>query len=123
MLTGGSEVIVDNPTLFPEIQVIQEIREPVVNVYIMVPGGSIDDMMQLILENPTNTNPFPTATGTLAIPGKRDVFTRQSPSRTPLSRRHCSTSRVMFRSCRRRGISNQSSFRYDFIVRSYRGAA
>lgn len=37
MLTGGSEVIVNNPTLFPEIQVIQKIREPVVNVYIMVP--------------------------------------------------------------------------------------
>ncbi len=49
-LTDGTEVIVDNPTLFPEAQVIQEIREPVVNVYIMVPGEYIGDMMQLVLE-------------------------------------------------------------------------
>ncbi|MDP4623954.1 MAG: translation elongation factor 4 [Akkermansiaceae bacterium] len=49
-LTDGSEVIVDNPTLFPEAQVIQEIREPVVNVYIMVPGEYIGDMMQLVME-------------------------------------------------------------------------
>jgi GTP-binding protein LepA len=49
-LTDGSEVIVDNPTFFPEQQMIQEIREPVVNVYIMVPGEYIGDMMQLVLE-------------------------------------------------------------------------
>jgi GTP-binding protein LepA len=49
-LTDGSEVIVDNPTFFPETQVIQEIREPIVNVYIMVPGEYIGDMMQLVLE-------------------------------------------------------------------------
>jgi len=49
-LTDGTKVIVDNPTLFPEAQVIQEIREPVVNVYIMVPGEYIGDMMQLVLE-------------------------------------------------------------------------
>ena len=42
--------IVDNPTLFPDPQGIQEIREPVVNVYIMVPGEYIGDMMQLVLE-------------------------------------------------------------------------
>ncbi len=49
-LTDGTEVIVDNPTLFPEAQVIQEIREPIVNVYIMVPGEYIGDMMQLVME-------------------------------------------------------------------------
>ncbi len=49
-LTDGSELIVDNPTFFPEQQTIQEIREPVVNVYIMVPGEYIGDMMQLVLE-------------------------------------------------------------------------
>ncbi len=49
-LTDGTEVIVDNPALFPEAQVIQEIREPVVNVYIMVPGEYIGDMMQLVME-------------------------------------------------------------------------
>jgi len=49
-LTDGSELIVDNPTLFPETQVIQEIREPMVNVFIMVPGDYIGDIMQLVLE-------------------------------------------------------------------------
>jgi GTP-binding protein LepA len=49
-LTDGTHVVVDNPTLFPETQVIQEIREPIVNVYIMVPGEYIGDMMQLVLE-------------------------------------------------------------------------
>jgi GTP-binding protein LepA len=41
---------VDNPALFPETQMIQEIREPMVNVYIMVPGEYIGDIMQLVLE-------------------------------------------------------------------------
>jgi GTP-binding protein LepA len=49
-LTDGSEVIVDNPTHFPETQTIQEVREPIVTVYIMVPGEYIGDMMQLVLE-------------------------------------------------------------------------
>ena len=49
-LTDGTPVVVDNPTLFPESQVIQEVREPVVNVYIMVPGEYIGDMMQLVME-------------------------------------------------------------------------
>jgi GTP-binding protein LepA len=49
-LTDGSELIVDNPTLFPETQMIQEIREPMVNVYIMVPGDYIGEIMQLVLE-------------------------------------------------------------------------
>ena len=50
VLTDGTEVIVDNPTLFPEPHTIQEILEPIVNVYIMVPGEYIGDMMQLVLE-------------------------------------------------------------------------
>lgn len=49
-LTDGSEVLVDNPTLLPDQQVIQEIREPTVKVFIMVPGDYIGDMMQLVLE-------------------------------------------------------------------------
>ncbi len=49
-LTDGTEEIVDNPTLFPDPQVIQEIREPMVNVFIMVPGEYIGDMMQLVME-------------------------------------------------------------------------
>jgi GTP-binding protein LepA len=49
-LTDGSERIVDNPSLFPETQIIEEIREPVVHVYIMVPSEYIGDMMQLVME-------------------------------------------------------------------------
>jgi len=49
-LTDGSEVLVDNPTMLPDQQVIQEIREPTVKVFIMVPGDYIGDMMQLVLE-------------------------------------------------------------------------
>jgi GTP-binding protein LepA len=49
-LTDGTELIVDNPSLFPETQTIQEIREPIVNVYIMVPSEYIGDMMQLVME-------------------------------------------------------------------------
>ena len=49
-MTDGTDRIIDNPTLFPDPQGIQEIREPVVNVYIMVPGEYIGDMMQLVLE-------------------------------------------------------------------------
>jgi GTP-binding protein LepA len=49
-MTDGTDRIIDNPTLFPDPQGIQEIREPIVNVYIMVPGEYIGDMMQLVLE-------------------------------------------------------------------------
>lgn len=48
--TNGEEVIVDNPTLLPEQQVIQEIREPIVNVFIMIPADYIGDMMALVME-------------------------------------------------------------------------
>lgn len=48
--TNGEELFVDNPSLLPEPQEIEEIREPVVRVFIMVPGEYIGDMMQLILE-------------------------------------------------------------------------
>jgi GTP-binding protein LepA len=49
-MTDGTERIIDNPSLFPDPQGIQEIREPVVNVYIMVPSEYIGDMMQLVME-------------------------------------------------------------------------
>lgn len=48
--TNGEELFVDNPSLLPEPQEIEEIREPVVRVFIMVPGEYIGDMMQLVLE-------------------------------------------------------------------------
>ncbi len=48
--TDGTEVIIDNPTYLPEPQVIEEIREPIVRVYVMMPGEYIGDIMQLIME-------------------------------------------------------------------------
>jgi GTP-binding protein LepA len=48
--TDGEEVIVDNPTFLPEPQVIQEIREPIVKVFLMIPGDYIGDMMALVME-------------------------------------------------------------------------
>jgi len=48
--TSGEELIIDNPTYLPEAQSIQEIREPMVKCYIMVPGDYIGDIMQLIME-------------------------------------------------------------------------
>src|SRR5262245_57827436 len=44
------------------------------------------------------------------------AFTRHSPSRTPLSFKASSTSGVMFRYALLSGVSNQSSFRCDFMV-------
>lgn len=46
----GEEIIVDNPTYLPDPSIIEEIREPMVRVYIMVPGEYIGDMMQLLME-------------------------------------------------------------------------
>ncbi len=48
--TDGEEILVDNPSILPEPQEIQEIREPLVRVFIMIPGDYIGDVMQLILE-------------------------------------------------------------------------
>ncbi len=48
--TNGEEINVDNPSLLPEPQEIQEIREPIVKVFIMLPGEYIGDIMQLVLE-------------------------------------------------------------------------
>ena len=45
-----SEVIVDNPSYLPDASFIEEIREPMVRIYIMVPGEYIGDMMQLLME-------------------------------------------------------------------------
>ena len=48
--TNGEEMIVDNPSFLPEPQEIQEIREPMVKVYLMIPGDYIGDMMALVME-------------------------------------------------------------------------
>ncbi len=48
--TDGGEMVVDNPGMLPEAQEIQEIREPVVKVSIMLPGEYIGDIMRLVME-------------------------------------------------------------------------
>ncbi len=48
--TDGEEVLVDNPTMLPDPQVIDEIREPLVRVFIMTPGEYIGDLMQMVME-------------------------------------------------------------------------
>ncbi len=52
--TDGEELLVDNPSLLPEPQEIAEIREPIVRIFIMVPGDFIGDVMQLVLEKRGN---------------------------------------------------------------------
>jgi len=48
--TNGEDLIVDNPCMLPDAQMIQEIREPMVRVFIMTPGDHIGDLMKLIME-------------------------------------------------------------------------
>jgi len=48
--TNGEEVIIDNPSFLPEPQEIQEIREPMVRIFIMIPGEYIGDIMALVME-------------------------------------------------------------------------
>jgi len=48
--SDGEDILVDNPSYLPDQSVIDEIREPMVRVYIMVPGDYIGDMMQLLME-------------------------------------------------------------------------
>ncbi len=48
--TNGELLLVDNPEHLPDFSVIEEIREPIVKAFIMVPNEYISPLMQLILE-------------------------------------------------------------------------
>jgi GTP-binding protein LepA len=48
--TNGEVLKVDNPEQLPDFSVIEEIREPVVKCFIMLPNEYISPMMQLIME-------------------------------------------------------------------------
>lgn len=48
--TNGELIEVDNPAHLPDPSIIEEIREPVVKCFILVPNENIGDMMQLILD-------------------------------------------------------------------------
>ena len=49
-LSDGSELRVDNPTMMPDPARIEEIREPLVKAFIMVPNDYIGDVLQLVAE-------------------------------------------------------------------------
>ncbi|MDI1315633.1 translation elongation factor 4 [Prosthecobacter sp.] len=48
--TDGTELKVDNPTFLPPQAEIDEIREPIVKVNIMIPNENIGDIMQLVMD-------------------------------------------------------------------------
>ena len=48
--TNGEEIIVDNPSFLPSTQEIEEIREPIVKIFLMVPNEFIGDMMNLVMD-------------------------------------------------------------------------
>ena len=48
--TNGEHIEVDNPANLPDMSVVEEIREPVVECFLMVPNENIGDMMQLVLD-------------------------------------------------------------------------
>ena len=48
--TNGEILIVDNPEFLPDASVIAEIREPIVQCFIMVPNEYISPLMQLIMD-------------------------------------------------------------------------
>jgi GTP-binding protein LepA len=49
-LTNGEEMKVDNPTFLPEPQAIAEIREPMVQSFILLPNEYIGDIMAMVME-------------------------------------------------------------------------
>ncbi|MFZ0712014.1 MAG: translation elongation factor 4 [Terrimicrobiaceae bacterium] len=48
--TNGERIEVHNPASLPDMSVVEEIREPIVKCFVMVPNGNIGDMMQLMLD-------------------------------------------------------------------------
>jgi GTP-binding protein LepA len=49
-LSNRQELHVDNPTLWPDPGTIEEIREPLVKAFIMVPNDYIGEVLQLVAE-------------------------------------------------------------------------
>lgn len=48
--TNGETLVIDNPLMLPEPQEIEEIREPLVKAFIMLPNEYIGDVLQLAME-------------------------------------------------------------------------
>ncbi|CAN5719214.1 elongation factor 4 [soil metagenome] len=54
--TNGDEMIVDNPCFLPPMQEIEEIREPIVKIFLMIPNEYIGDMMSLVMDKRGQVN-------------------------------------------------------------------
>ncbi len=54
--TNGEVMIVDNPCFLPPTQVIEEIREPIVKIFLMIPNEHIGDMMSLVMDKRGQVN-------------------------------------------------------------------
>jgi GTP-binding protein LepA len=50
LTTRGEKVLIDNPAHLPNPSMIAEIREPIVEAYVLCPNENIGDLLQLILE-------------------------------------------------------------------------
>jgi len=48
--TNGEVLEVDNPANLPDMSVIEEIREPVVKCFVMIPNENIGDIMQIMMD-------------------------------------------------------------------------
>src|SRR6266581_250656 len=50
LTTREEKLLIDNPAHLPNTSMIREIREPIVNAYVLCPNENIGDILQLILE-------------------------------------------------------------------------
>jgi GTP-binding protein LepA len=48
--TNGELLLVDNPANLPDMSIVEEIREPVVKCFVMVPNENIGDIMQIMMD-------------------------------------------------------------------------
>jgi len=48
--TNGEVLMVDNPANLPDMSVVEEIREPVVKCFVMIPNENIGDIMQIMMD-------------------------------------------------------------------------
>ena len=52
--TNGEHIEVHNPASLPDMSLVEEVREPIVKCFVMVPNENIGDMIQLILDKRGN---------------------------------------------------------------------
>jgi GTP-binding protein LepA len=71
--TDGEMIIVDNPLKLPDPSVIEEIREPMVRVFLLCPNDCIGDIIQLIRDKRGDVN------HTETLDGKRIMLTIDMP--------------------------------------------